>query len=326
VLSGNGRYFSFSDNSATLAAQFGVTDNTSLNCPEFFNPTGPCDEMYLYDAEDEELSCSSCVPGQAPRGHAGDRLGTFTRMDSHQMQTVANDGTAFFTTPEQLVAADNNNLRDAYAAKDGEWRLLSRATQGTSSRFLDATDDGKTVFISTDDAIAPTDIDGAVDVYMTREGAGYPYTPPVVPPVCAGIESCHNGVPVTPTQSSAGSSSFEGRGNEQPRTRTSGGKVTVIKPRPATGSNGALKIKAPGKGKLTVTGPGVKKATKSVAKAGTYTVKVTLTPGAARALQKSGQTQKTLKVTFKPRQGKASSATAKLTFKASAGKKGGRQS
>jgi hypothetical protein len=326
VLSGNGRYYSFSDNSATLAAQFGVTDNTSPNCPGIFSDVGPCDEMYLYDADAEELSCSSCLAGQAPRGHAGDRLGTFTRMDSHQMQTVANDGTVFFTSPEQLVAADNNNLRDAYAAKDGEWRLLSRGTQGTSSRFLDATDDGKTVFISTDDPIAPTDTDGAVDVYMTREGAGYPYTPPVVPPVCAGIESCHAGVPATPTQSSAGSSSFEGRGNEKPRSRKGGDKLTVAKPRPATGSNGALKIKAPGKGKLTITGPGVKKATKSVSKSGTYTLKVTLTPQARKALEKSGQAQKKLKVTFKPSQGKAQSATVKLTFKASAGKKGGRQS
>jgi hypothetical protein len=158
---------------------------------------------------------------------------------------------------------------------------------------------------------------------MTREGAGYPYTAPPVPPVCAGIESCHAGVPATPTQSSPGSSSLEGRGNEKPRSRKGGG-VTVIKPRPATGNSGALKVKAPGKGKLTVSGAGVKKASKPVSKAGTYTLKVTLTPAARKALEKSGQTQKTLKVSFKPNQGKASSTTVKFTFKASAGKKGGR--
>ncbi|HYJ21121.1 MAG TPA: hypothetical protein VEW07_03750, partial [Solirubrobacterales bacterium] len=100
----------------------------------------------------------------------------------------------------------------------------------------------------------------------------------------------------------------------------------VAKAKPAVGSTGALQVKAPGKGKLTITGPGVKKVTKSVSKAGTYTVKVNLTPGAAKDLERSGQAQKTLKVSFKPSQGKASSATAKLTFKASAGSKGGRQS
>jgi hypothetical protein len=324
VLSGNGRYYSFSDNSPSLAKEFGVEDNVSSACkPRFSDEPGSCDEMYLYDTQTEELSCSSCVPGQVPVGHSADQNGSFTRMDAHQMQTVDNDGTTFFTTSAQLVAADENQAPDVYAEKDGEWRLVSRATGNTSARFLDATDDGKTVFFSTNDAISPTDNDNAVDVYMTREGAGYPYTPPPVLPVCAGVESCHAGVPPTPTQSSAGSAAFEGRGNEKPRSRKSGG-VTVIKPRVATGSNGALKVKAPDKGKLTVSGAGVRKASKSVSKAGTYTLKVTLTPGAAKALQKSGQTQKTLKVAFKPSQGKASSTTVKLTFKASAGKKGGR--
>jgi len=223
------------------------------------------------------------------------------------------------------VPADENKAPDVYAEREGEWRLVSRGTQGTSARFLEATDDGKTVFFSTNDAIVPTDTDAAVDVYMTREGAGYPYTPPPVPPVCAGLESCRGGISNAPNQSSAGSASFEGRGNENPRGRKAGsGKVTVLSPRPATGPSGALKVKAPGKGKLTVTGPGVKKATKSVAKAGTYTLKVTLTPAARKALAKSGQAKKKLKVSFKPAQGKASNATVKFTFKAPAGKKGGR--
>jgi len=325
VLSGNGRYYSFSDNSPSLAKEFGVDDNVSAACkPRFSDDPGPCDEMYLYDTQTEELSCSSCVPGHVPAGHSADQNASYIRMDTHQMQTVANDGTTFFTTAEQLVPADQNKAPDVYAEHDGEWRLVSRGAGNTSARFLDATDDGKTVFFATNDAIVPTDTDNAVDIYMTREGAGYPYSPPVNPPVCAGLESCRGGVPATPTQSSAGSASFEGRGNEKPRSRKGGDKVTVAKPRPATGSSGAIQVKAPGKGKLTVSGAGVKKATKSVAKAGTYSVKVTLTPAARKALEKSGQVQKTLKVSFKPSQGKASSTTVKLTFKASAGKKGGR--
>ncbi|HYJ23267.1 MAG TPA: hypothetical protein VEW07_14745 [Solirubrobacterales bacterium] len=329
ILSANGRYFTFTDNSKVLAEKFDQNDISSA-CPVGTDP-GPCSAVYVYDTEavGDPLQCASCrAPGVPPAGHAGDTLnnnsGTM-RMDSRMTQSVANDGTVYFTTRDGLVAADQNKLEDVYAYNDGDLRLVSRASQA-SSRFLDATDDGKTVFFSTDDPIYPGDNDRAVDIYMTREGAGFPYTPPPVPPVCAGIESCHAGVPATPTQSSPGSSGFEGRGNEQPRTRTSGGKVTVIKPRPATGTNGALKVKAPSKGKLTVSGSGIKKATKSVSKAGTYTVKVTLTPQARKALEKSGQAQKKLKVTFKPSQGKASSATVKFTFKASAGKKGGRQS
>jgi hypothetical protein len=326
VLSTDGRYFSFTDNSKSVAAEFGEDDILSDGCPPPFSvEPGPCSEVYVYDAEAEELQCASCVPGgQVPVGDNADSNASYTRMDSHQVQSVGNNGTVYFTTPNPLLPEDRDGANDVYAYNDGDLWLVSRAIPGTSAHLLDVTPDGKTVFFSTNDALVPTDTDNAVDVYMTREGAGFPYTPPPVPPVCAGIESCHAGVPATPTQSSPGSSAFEGRGNEKPRTRKSGAKITVIKPRPATGSAGALKVKAPGKGKLTVSGAGVKKATRSVSKAGTYTVKVTLTPGAAKALQKSGQTQKKLKVTFKPSQGKASSATVKLTFKASAGKKGGR--
>jgi hypothetical protein len=336
MLSSNGRYYTFTADAKGLAEKFNQNDISSA-CPQQSKTEpgttepGPCDAVYVYDSEatGDPLQCASCrAPGVPPAGEAGDVITRNTgmmRMDGRISQSVADDGTVFFTTLDGLVAADQNKLEDAYAYNDGDLRLVSRATQA-SARFLDATDDGKTVFISTDDPIYPGDNDRAVDVYMTREGAGYPYTPPPTPPLCAGIESCHAGVPATPTQSSPGSSGFEGRGNEKPRTRTSGGKVTVIKPRPAAGSSGALKVKAPSKGKLTVSGPGVKKARKSISKAGTYTVKVTLTPGAAKALQKSGQTQRKLKVTFKPSQGKPSSATVKLTFKASAGKKGGRQS
>jgi len=330
MLSANGRYYTFTDNSKGLAEKFDQ-DNFSSACPApFSTDPGYCDAVYVYDTEatGDPLQCASCrAPGVPPAGSAGDVLNNNTgymRMDARITQSVADDGTVFFTTKDALLPADQNKLEDVYAYKDGDLRLVSRGDGNSSSRFLDATDDGKTVFFSTDDPIYGGDNDTAVDIYMTREGAGYPYTPPVNPPVCAGIESCHNGVPATPTQSSAGSSSFEGRGNEKPRSRKGGDRVTVIKPRPATGTSGALKVKAPGKGKLTVSGPGVKKATKSVAKAGTYSVKVTLTPGAAKALERSGQVQKKLKVTFKSSQGKASSTTVKLTFKASAGKKGGR--
>jgi hypothetical protein len=334
LLSENGRYFTFTDNSKALAEKFDQ-DNISPACPRESTTEpgttepGPCDAVYVYDSEatGDPLQCASCrAPGVPPMGPAGDVLNSNTgmmRMDNHLAQSVANDGTVFFTTRDGLVASDENKLEDVYAYNDGDLRLVSRGVGNSSARFLDATDDGKTVFISTNDPIYPGDNDRAVDIYMTREGAGYPYTAPPVPPVCAGIESCHAGVSGTPTQSSPGSASFEGRGNEQPRSRKGGG-VTVIKPRPATGSSGALKVKAPGKGKLTVSGAGVKKATKSVSKAGTYTLKVTLTPAARKALNKSGQTQKTLKIAFKPSQGKASSTTVKLTFKAAAGTKGGR--
>lgn len=329
VLSANGRYFTFTANAKGLAEKFDQND-VSLACPlAYTTEPGPCDAVYVYDTEalGDPLQCASCrAPGVPPTGPAGDTLNNnvaLLRMNDRISQSVANDGTVFFTTRDGLVPTDKNELEDVYAYKDGSLRLVSRATPGYSARFLDATPDGKTVFISTNDPISPQDNDQAVDVYMTREGAGYPYTPSVVTPPCGGLEACRAGVPGTPSRSSAGTSSFQGRGNPTPDTGTSG-KVTVAKAKPVVGATGTLKVKAPGKGKLTVTGPGVKNAGRSVSKAGTYTVKVTLTSAARKALKKAGHVRKKLKVTFKPSHGNASSATVKLTFKASAGKKGGR--
>ncbi len=329
ILSANGRYFTFTANAKGLAEEFDQND-LSLACPlAYTTEPGPCDAVYVYDSEavGDPLQCASCrAPGVPPLGPAGDTLNSNTgimRLNDRLSQAVANDGTVFFTTPDGLVPADRNELEDVYAYQGGDLRLVSRGTQGYSARFLDATPDGKTVFFSTNDPISPRDNDQAVDIYMTREGAGYPYAPPVVTPPCGGLEACRAGVPGTPARSSAGTSSFQGRGNPAPGTGTSG-KVTVAKARSVVGATGTLKVRAPGKGKLTVTGPGVKNAGRSVSKAGTYSVKVTLAPAARKALKKAGHVRKKLKVTFKPSHGKASSATVKLTFKASAGKKGGR--
>jgi hypothetical protein len=326
MISENGRYLAFTDNSPTLLEQFGQA-TSSAACPvRFVGTPGPCDEVFVFDTESEALECASCSADGAPQaGNAGDTLNAnqgYMRANAHAMRIVADDGTVYFTTRDGLLPADRNELEDVYAYKDGDLRLISRATPGYSARFLDATPDGKTVFISTDDPISPTDVDNSVDVYMTREGAGYPYTPTVVTPPCSGIEACHAGVPGTATQPSAGSSSFQGRGNETPSIGQ-GGKVTVRKAKAAVGATGVLKVRAPGKGKLTVTGRGVKKGGTSVSKAGTYKVKVTLTHAARKALKKSGHARKKLKVTFRPSQGTASSATVKLTFKASTGKKKG---
>lgn len=79
---------------------------------------------------------------------------------------------------------------------------------------------------------------------------------------------------------------------------------------------------APGKGRLKLSGAGVKPVSKAVAKAATYRVKATLTGAAKRALKKSGQVRKKVKVTFTPREGKASSVTLQVTYKAAATRKG----
>jgi len=328
VLSENGRYFSFTSRSSALAERFDQV-SVSEKCPVLFvGIPGPCEQVYLFDAEatGEQLHCVSCRPdGAEPNGHAGDpstENDAYIRMDEHQMQTVANDGTTFFSSRDGLLPEDTNELEDAYAYKDGELRLLSRAAAGMSSRFLDATYDGKTVFIATNDPIVGTDVDRAYDIYMTREGAGYPFNSVVPVPPCDGLEACRDGAPAGAAAASPGSAFFKGRGNVKGDSKARKLKVSVAKAKTATGATASLLVRAPGKGTLKLSGAGVKTATRSAAKATTYRLKATLTGAAKRALAKAGVVRKKVKVTFTPRQGRPSSVTLQVTYKAAANRKG----
>ena len=324
VLSENGRYLVFNDDSIRLTEQFDQ-ERMSPNCPAFFSTEpGPCDQVFLFDAEapaGEQLHCVSCRPdGAAPNGDSGDPLtgnSAFARMDEHQMQTVANDGTAFFTTKDGLLPEDDNELEDAYAYKDGELRLLSRAANGMASRFLDATYDGKTVFIATNDPIVGSDNDSAYDIYMTREGAGYPFNPVVPVPPCDGLEACRGASPAPPANAPSGSAFFEGRGN--PST-----KPGVVKLARATTSGpvATLRVKVSGKGRLTAGGKGLKKAAKATGKAGVYKLQLRLNAKAKKALNRKGKLRKKVRVTFTPTEGRASSLTRTLTFNTTANGKG----
>jgi hypothetical protein len=318
VMSENGRYLSFISNSARLADRFDQ-ENLSEKCPPMFEAgIGPCDQVYLFDTEatGQQLFCVSCRPdGAAPAGNSGDPMtrnmaGTM-RMDDHQMQTVANDGTTFFTTEDGLLPEDGNELEDVYAYKDGELRLVSRARMGMASRFLEATHDGKTVFIATNDPIVGTDTDPAYDVYMTREGAGYPFNPVVAVPPCDGLEACRGASPQPPAASPSGSAYFQGRSNPD---------LAVVKlAKVATrGPVATLRVKVSGKGRLTASGSGLKKATKSTAKAAVVKLTVKLDPKARKALRRNGKLRKKVKVTFSATGGWTSSVARTITFNAPA--------
>jgi hypothetical protein len=317
VLSSNGRYFAFTENSTGPRSAAAIT-GTDLGSPNvdcwWYGAASFCEQVFVYDVETDELECASCrTDGQASTLEAGDpgvEAKSMIRMGFRQMQTVADDGTVFFTTAENLVGSDANGLNDVYAYRGGEHRLLSRASQGMPARFLDATPDGKSVFIATNDPIAPTDNDKAVDIYMTREGAGFPYTPPIVVPPCTGGD-CRD--PFAPVEGlpSAGSVSFSGSGNVRP----GGARLSVAGGKSVVGAAAKLRVKVPGRGRVTVSGSGVRTVKRSVSRAGTYTVRVALTAKARKALKRSKSARKRVSVTFTPAQGGVSKRTLSLTYK-----------
>jgi hypothetical protein len=325
LLSPNGRYLAFTDNSVSTAQSFGL-DNVSMGCPSIWDTSspGPCDQVYLFDADAEELTCASCrTDGEAPRGHAGDpgRSG-FIQTDHRQMQTVTDAGEVFFTSPDALLTEDVNGNDDAYAFRDGEWRLISRGKVGTKSRFQDATPDGKTLFFATTDAIADTDVDNSYDMYMTRRGAGFPSAGGPVGKPCAGADCRDPFSPAGPLPL-AGSVSFAGPGNVAAGARAS--KVRVSRVKAIVGSVGTLRVRVSGKGRLTATGAGLRRVSRSTSKAGVYTVRVSLTAKARKALRKSKSVRRKAKLTFRSSDGRASSVTVPLTYKLELANKKGRK-
>lgn len=322
ILSRNGRYLYFTDNSKSVAEEFG-DDPTSLACAKQAEPSTPlpCDQVYLFDADaaSDQLDCLSCVEGPSP-GNSGDILALnsgYVRFNNHGNQYVSNDGRAFFATVNSYDPADANGLPDVYEFHQGDYRLVSTGAAGQSARFIDASDDGKTIFFTTADAIVPQDTDKAVDLYVTREGAGFPYKPNETTPPCMALESCHGGIPGVTPGPGASTSTFEGRAN----AAIVNGTVKVTKA-VARGTTATVTVKVSGPGKVTARGTGLVKATKRAKKAGSVKLSVRLTAKEKAALKKHGKLKRTVSVAFEPDEGRGASASRAIAFKASAGKGG----
>jgi hypothetical protein len=328
-LSSNGRYLVYTDDSPSTAAMFGAGQVTTACAHPIWGGSGPCNEVYRFDADANgglgELSCASCRPdGAIGKGHSGDPTTAndgATRLNAHQARTVADDGTVFFVSRNGLVAQDGNGLDDVYAWNDGNLRLVSRASQGKSARFLDATADGETIFFATNDPIAATDGDRAVDIYMTRRGAGFAHVAaPSKSRPCAGSECRESTAPKAPAPL-AGSVSLLGRGNV---TAARASRVTVSRARVVAGAAGQLKVKVPSRGRIRVSGPGLRSASAGASGAGTYRLVVRLSKRARERLAARQRVTVRLTVRFTPASGAPRAVRLGMTFKAKSTTKKGR--
>ncbi len=314
-VSPNGRWFVFTDNSASTAAQFGL-DNANPSC----GLGDLCGQVYRIDLEAADpastLECASCrSDGEVPRGDAGDPgnpTAGATRMDTHQMRMALNDGTVIFTSPDDLDPKDNNGLADVYAYRDGEQVLLSRAKPGHSSRLLDATPDGESIFFSTTDRIAASDKDTALDVYVIRESPHPEQQADTEQADCSGAD-CRDqsSDPPPPT---AGSVDFTGSGNPS-QDRDPKASVQLSKLRPVSGSAARLRVTVPGAGQIAVKGRKVKNANRSVEAEGTYPVRIALNPKAKQRLRQKGRLQVRARVSFRSEGGERATKQVRVTFK-----------
>jgi hypothetical protein len=246
---------------------------------------------------------------------------------------VSDDGSrVFFTTARSLTAEDTDgHYRDVYMwTPDGDVSLVTPPGSAPDDLgYLDSSPDGTKVFFNTSETILPSDTDpGAVDVYLAILGGGSAPgkpAPDADPEVCRG-EACQGpvGGPVAPP--SIGSLSIAGLGNLPASPDPAAPAVAVSELKAVTGSVATLKVRVPDAGRISVAGASLRSSSVSAAKAGTYSVRIALSPAARKSLKKKGTLKVSARVSYRANDGESASKTVSVTFKQPKAKtkKGGR--
>jgi hypothetical protein len=164
-----------------------------------------CAQAFLYDAESGELTCASCNPsGARPLGPAV-LPGWINGFEGPRY--LSDDGQRFFfESLDALTPGDENGKLDVYEFEQAGAGSCSEAnptfapssggclfavSSGKSqdeSFLIDASNDGRDVFLSTREQLTGWDVNENFDIYDYREGGGFPEPQSV--PQCAGEAGC----------------------------------------------------------------------------------------------------------------------------------------
>jgi hypothetical protein len=170
----------------------------------FFTGSTLCPQAFLYDKQDQELTCASCNPsGARPLGPA--TLPGWTNMAEGPHYLSDDGGRFFFESFDRLLPSDESPKRDVYeferpgsgscsaansnfiSSSGGCLFLVSGGKSSDESHLIDASADGRDAFFSTRAKLTGWDLNENFDIYDYREGGGFPE--PVEEPICRG-EAC----------------------------------------------------------------------------------------------------------------------------------------
>ena len=183
---------------------------------------GPLEEVFVYDADTNQLFCASCAPsGESPPFTQTARAAYLpvSRSATYMPRWISADGSrVFFDSNEPLVPQDTNGKQDVYEwERDGAGGceqangcvyLLSGGTSTDASAFVDASVTGDDVFILSRAQLAPEDQNDNFNLFDARaEGVQ-----PPAPPACSGT-GCQGVPPAPPIFATPSSVTFNGVGN-----------------------------------------------------------------------------------------------------------------
>jgi hypothetical protein len=259
-------------------------------------------QAYRYDAETNQSVCVSCLADGSSGKEA--TLGSYARgIGNRGPRVMTESGLVFFTTASRLVIGDHNGTKDVYSYADRP-TLISPGDGAYDAFLVDASDDGKSIFFQTDEALVSRDTDESSDVYVARVGGGFPaQSPPPPPAPCVRAEcgELGSGPVVSPPSSSSTTDGSNGP------TRTNQEKVVLSLGRVSFGSKSVrITFKASQRGRVKVTGSRVSATVRNVVKAGSYSVSVPLGKKARALLRTHKKFKVSLKVSLSGGWGSAS--------------------
>jgi hypothetical protein len=208
----NGIWLAFaSSSSLTGYENVGPCTVVSGTGGEFIS--GPCEEVYLYNASSEALTCVSCNrSGSAPLGPSHLPTHRSAVVQLKQPYYLTDSGRLVFDSQDSLLPGDVNGggspghaVEDVYefepagigscADEAGCLSLISTGSGTSDSNFLAMDSTGENIFFTTRDQLSGSDRDQSIDIYDAREGAEPGVEDQTAPPACVG-EACQiAGVP-----------------------------------------------------------------------------------------------------------------------------------
>jgi hypothetical protein len=206
--------------------------NNDGGCENSTGQPAGCPEVFVYDANTDQLLCASCsssgeppiAAGAEPRTLGGAFLPTPTVLSSgaYQLRWINEDGSrVFFDSAEPLVPQDNNGVQDVYEWErngSGSCRrdpsctyLISSDLSDEEATLVDASASGDDVFFASRAQLVPEDRSQFVELYDARVGGGFP-TPSLA---CTGT-GCQGVPQAPPSFATPASVTFTGAGNFPP--------------------------------------------------------------------------------------------------------------
>jgi hypothetical protein len=188
--------------------------------------TGGFPQVFVYDANRDELSCASC-PGDGSPADGASQMAFHNffanGMGSH-FASVSKGGSVFFESPTALLGTDSDGVGDVYEWRGGTLALISAGTGGRASTLAGAARDGSTVFFASADHLAPAAQAGIIHIYAARVSPA-PESVTARPP-CRG-EDCRLPAAAPSPGAGAGTAAFSGPGNVASRHRCPRGRRLV---------------------------------------------------------------------------------------------------